>query len=110
MYFISYGNNYFSKNLESFYKSKEILHIWSVSFHMVTIVFKKTYIESFATLNFWTWNTFFLALPTYQEICSFEDLAQIDFGKFDLRHPVWKKRRRCIARLLHVCFSRKVHV
>ena len=29
-----------------------------------------------------------LALPTCQEICSDKELEQIDFGKFDLGHPV----------------------
>ena len=29
-----------------------------------------------------------LALPTYQEIWSCEELGQFDFGKFDLGHPV----------------------
>ena len=30
-----------------------------------------------------------LALPTSQEIPSCEELEQIDFGKFDLGHPVF---------------------
>ena len=29
-----------------------------------------------------------LALPTCQKICSDKELEQIDFGKFDLGHPV----------------------
>ena len=29
-----------------------------------------------------------LALPTYQKIYSDNELEQIDFGKFDLGHPV----------------------
>ena len=29
-----------------------------------------------------------LALPTCQEICSDKEPEQIDFGKFDLGHPV----------------------
>ena len=48
-----------------------------------------------------------LALPTCQKICSNKEPEQIDFGKFDLGHPVF-----CVLETLETVsirlFSKKV--
>ena len=40
-----------------------------------------------------------LALPTCQKICSDKEPEQIDFGKFDLGHPVYLLHVRAIVHI-----------